>query len=143
MSSSTVAAGTPANTGIQPNSGSGSGDRLGVPVRELRVAGGREQQVAPLLRERGERSLPTVELLGDLVTQQPAQPRCGQRQLTCVARWQRLPPEEVVKQPGKARGRSKFGSRGLDVSLEPLDRPHELAIAPQREVVAVGVEEVR
>ncbi len=132
---------------VDPGEQQRKGDGLGVAVGELLVVGVWEQQLAPVSGEARERPagvLLLLESLGDLVPQQPAQRGDAVDELGEGARGEGLPPQERVEHPGEAGAvRGERGTTGADVALEPDHVAQALALAVDRPLFAVGVEDVR
>ena len=95
---------------------------------------------------------PVAQRLRHVVAQQPAERRQqpGERlevdPPAPVLRQDRLPAEEVPQQPGELRRvplAHRPGALRHDVAAQPDDPPAVLAVAVQRPLVAVAVEDVR
>ena len=127
---------------LRPRHQQAEGDRLGVAVGELRVRRLGEEQAPPVLGQSGERLCAEGELLRHLVPQEAAQPGAHVRQTARAGGRDRLPPQEVGEEALQAGGRPQACARGLHVAFEPDDLALEPAVAPQRERVSVGVDDV-
>jgi hypothetical protein len=127
------------------------GDRLSVRVRELLVAGTREQQVSPVLRQLSERPAglcrrPRLDrqCRGHLIAKQAAQP--GDRVGEPLGRaWRARRPQEEVRneRPECLHVDAQRVARRPNIALAGDHLPDRFAEAVDRPVVAVGVGKVR
>lgn len=115
---------------------------LGIAIGELRVVGLRKEQLAPVLGEAGEGGTPEGKLFGDLVSQEPAQPRADLGEAARGLGRDRIPADEIGEEGEQCVGRGERGAGCLDIPLQPDYRALQFAVAPEREGVAVGVEQV-
>ena len=119
-------------------------DRLRIAVGKLRIVGLRKQQLAPVLGEAGQPRAAARHLLDDLVAQQPAQAGAD----LARAAWRLAAGLAPIAGSRLISGSNASGALSLapDVSTSPSSwtiSPCELAVAPQAECIAVGVDQVR
>jgi hypothetical protein len=99
--------------------------------------------MAPVLGQTGQRRRPKFKLLHHLIAQQSAKTRTYLCKSARARRRNGLPPEEVAKQPFQPGRRGQCWPGSLDVAAQPDNVALQLAVAPDRKGIAVGVDEVR
>ena len=103
----------------------------------------RKQQFAPIGRECREGVALRGQRLGDLIAQQPAQPGADLGQFLGRGGRDDYPAEEESEQCLQAVTWCELVARSLDVALEAHQGRGKLAVAPEAELVAVGIDQVR
>ena len=119
------------------------GHGLRIAICELLVTGLRKEQLAPIGRECRECVAFRGQRLGDFIAQQPAQAGADIGQFLGGGRRDGLPAEEEGEQCVQTMTRCELFPRSLDVALKAHQGRGNLAVAPEAELVAVGIDQVR
>ncbi len=118
-------------------------DGLGVTVRESLVRSVGKKRSAPIGGQAGQRGAAKLHLLDHFVSQKAAQARADLREFRCGAGRTGIPAQKIREQPEQARGRAQRGAGTFDRAVQPDDLAMEVAILPEAEGIAVGVDQVR
>src|SRR5262249_53008720 len=116
------------------------GDGLSVAVGELLVLALRAQKGPPAFRHSGKASTVLLKLLGHFVAEQTTEASRDVRKFRGGARRYWLPAKEVIEQRAEFRRRLEFRAVGFNVAFQKNDRKRQLAVVPEAEPVAIGVE---
>ncbi len=118
------------------------GDGLRIAICETLVGCVRKEQSAPVGGQRGKGFTLETKLFGYFISQQPAKTGGGMGEIARTARRNRLPAQEVFKERLQAGRWSKFGPRGLNVTVQMKHGANEFSILPETESIAVCIKEV-